>query len=291
MSIEIALEKGLQIAFSNAYSAMLKSPEFDLIKRVAMETPSTSDSEKYGWLGDVPAVREWLGDRHVGDLTEYDYTIKNKNWEVAIGIDRNDIEDDKYGMILERVKDMPSALLAHRWEMIENLLVNGTTDLAYDGSAFFANRTAPNDNLLAGTGVTVDTIRTDIASAYAAMYNFESDTGRKLRLKMNAIACPVEIYPVMLQAVTSVQGEATKNVASMFIDTVIPIPGLDDTTDWYGLCTSRGLKPLILQTRRNIEPTLDDTQVKNNRKYIFGADGRSNAGYGFPQMAVKVVVS
>jgi len=290
--IAIALEKGLQIAYHQAYSDMIKSPEYDLIKRVAMMTRSTSDQEKYGWLGDVPAVREWLGDRLAGKLSEYDYTIKNKNWETSIGIDRNDIEDDKYDMIMTRVRDMPWAILAHRWEMIEDLLVNGTTDLSYDGSAFFADRTAPQDNLLAGNGAdTVANIQTDIKAAYAAMYNFQSDTGRAMRLKMNAIACPVEIYALMLEAVTSVQGEATKNVSSMFIDTVIPMPNLSDTTDWYGLCTNRQLKPLILQTRREPEPTLDDTNVKNNRKMVFGADGRSNAGYGFHQMAVKMVNS
>jgi len=292
MSIEIALEKGLRIEYAKAYDAMLKSPESDLIKAVAMIVKSTSDQEKYGWLGDIPAVREWLGDKHAGDLAEYDYTIKNKNWETSIGIDRNDVNDDKYGMIMARARAMPEAILAHRWALIEDLLANGATDLAYDGSTFFANRTAPNDNLLGGTGGdTVAHIQADILSAYAAMYNFVSDTARKLRLKLDTIICPVEIYGLVLEAVTEVQGSATKNVPSMFIKTVIPVPGLSDTTDWYGLCTNRGLKSLILQTREEQKPVLDDTQVKRNRKYVFSAEGRSNAGYGFFQMAVKMVNS
>lgn len=292
MSIAIALEKGLRIEYAKAYDAMLASPEYDLIKAVAMIVKSTSDQEKYGWLGDIPAVREWLGDKHAGDLAEYDYTIKNKNWETSIGVDKNDVDDDKYDMIMGRVREMPLALLFHRWEMIEDLLVNGTTGLSYDGSAFFADRTAPNDNLLAGTGGdTVAHVQADILTAYAAMYNFTSDTGRHLRLKMDAIACPVEIYGLVMEAVTEVQGATSKNVAATLIKTVIPIPGLSDTTDWYGLCTNRQLKPLILQTREEPKPVLDEAQVKRNRKYIFSADGRSNAGYGFHQMAVKVVNS
>ncbi len=292
MSMAIVKEKGLQIAFHQAYSAMLNSPDYALIGQVAQLIPSTHDQEKHGWLGDVPQVKEWLGDKEVADLAEYDYTIKNKDWYTAIGIDRNDIDDDKYGMILTRVRDMPQAILAHRYEMVEDLLVNGTTNLAYDGSAFFASRTAPNDNLLDGNGAdTVAHLRTDIAAAYAAMYNFASDTGRPFRLRMNVIACPIEIYWLMVEAVTGVQGEQTKNVAAMFIDRVIPVPGLADTTDWYGLCTNRNLKPLILQTRKDPTPVLDQTQVGRNRKLIFSAEGRSNAGYGLFQMAVKVVNS
>jgi len=291
-SIAIALEKGLKMEFAKAWNAMLKSPEMDLVKAVATVLTSNSDLEKYGWLGDIPAVREWLGDREAGALAEYDYTITNKNWESSIGIDRNDIEDDKYGMIMERVRAMPRALVEHRWEMIEDLFAAGSTGLAYDGSAFFANRTSPNDNLLAGNGAdTVAHIQTDILAVFAAMYNFTSDTGRHLRIKLDTIVCPVEIYGLVMEAVTEVQGATSKNVSSTIIKNVIPLPGQSDTTDWYAACTSHRMKPFILQTRKEPKPVLDDTQVKRNRKYVFGADGRSNAGYGFPQLAAKVVNS
>lgn len=285
----VALEKGLRVEYNKAYKAMLASPEFKLIAAFATAVPSNSNSEKYGWLGDLPIVKEWLGEKTAGGLQDYDYSIANKDWYTAVGIDRNEIEDDKLGAIIPRIQGMPQALLAHRWEMIEDLLVNGATGLAYDAAAFFSNRAAPNDNLLAGTGTTVAQIQADIATAYAAMYNFESDTGRKLRFKMNGIACPVELYATFLEATTVVQGAATFNPAAQFIDSVVPIPGLADANDWYGLCTGLPLKPLILQTRKEPTPVLDDTQVKSNRKLIYSAEGRSNAGYGFFEMAVKVV--
>ena len=291
-SIAIALEKGLKMEFAKEWNAMLKSPEMDVIKAVATVLPSNSDLEEYGMLGDIPTAREWLGDREAAALAEYDYTIKNKNWESSVGIDQNDIDDDKYGLIMERVRAMPGALIAHRQEMLEDLFAAGTTDLAYDGSAFFANRTSPNDNLLAGNGAdTVAHIQTDILAVFAAMYNFTSNTGRHLRIKLDTIVCPVEIYGLVMEAVTEVQGATSKNVSSTIIKNVIPLPGQSDTTDWYGLCTSNSLKPVILQTRKEPKPEIDDTQVKRNRKYVFGADGRSNAGYGFPQLAVQMVNS
>lgn len=290
MANAIALEKGLKIAFHQAYADLIKSPEYDLIKQIAMIAPSSASSEKYGWLGDVPDVVEWLGEIVAKELAEYDYTITNKNWQSAMQIDRNSLDDDQYGMIMSRVAELPRAILEHRWEMIEDLFAAGTTDLAYDASAFFANRTAPNDNLLAGNGAdTVAHVKTDIAAAYAAMYNFTSNEGRHLRIKMDTIVCPVEIEDLVLEAVTAVQGQTAANIAAMRIKKVIPLPGQSDTTDWYGICTTRGIKPFILQTRQEPQPELVDNRL--NRQMIFFAHGRSNAGYGFPQLAVKVVNS
>lgn len=289
MALSIGLERGLKTAFQKAYRELITSPEFDLIKQVAMIAPSSNSSEKYGWLEDVPAVQEWLGEITAKELAEQDYTITNKNWQTAISIDRNSLDDDQYGMVRERVAEMPRAILEHRWEMIEDLFANGTTNLAYDGSAFFANRTSPNDNLLDGTGSTVSTIQTDILTAYAAMYNFTSNEGRALRLKMDTIVCPVEIYGNVLEAVTNVQGQTSANVPAMLIKNVIPLPGQTDTNDWYGLCTNRAIKPFILQTRQ--EPTPEIEEKTSNRQIIFFAHGRSNAGYAFPHLAVKVVNS
>lgn len=60
-------------------------------------------------------------------------------------------------------------------------------------------------------------------------------------------------------------------------------------TAWYLLDTTRALKPLIYQTRRSFDlvaldkPT--DQNVFNRKEFVYGVDGRANAGYGFWQMA------
>lgn len=43
-------------------------------------------------------MREWIGEREVQALAAYDYLIKNKKFEMTIGVPRDDIEDDKYGV-------------------------------------------------------------------------------------------------------------------------------------------------------------------------------------------------
>lgn len=59
---------------------------------------------------------------------------------------------------------------------------------------------------------------------------------------------------------------------------------------WYVLDTSRPLKPLIFQERKKAEfiakmdPKTSDT-VFMSKTFLYGADARSNAGFGFWQMA------
>lgn len=59
---------------------------------------------------------------------------------------------------------------------------------------------------------------------------------------------------------------------------------------WALMDTSRALKPIIYQKRQSFDFTaLDkptDPNVFNRKEFVYGVDGRANAGYGFWQMAV-----
>ena len=60
-------------------------------------------------------------------------------------------------------------------------------------------------------------------------------------------------------------------------------------TGWFLLDTSRALKPLIFQSRREVEfvskDRPDDEHVFMKKKYIYGVDRRDNAGLGLWQLA------
>lgn len=291
----VALERGLRTRFNETYGQMLSRPHLKDLMAVMTQVPSTGAWEKYAWLGDFPSVKEWIGERSVGMLKDYDYAIKNKDWIIPIAIHENELADDQAGIISPRVDAMAEVLSNYPMELVGNLLMNGESNLAYDGSAFFANRTSPNDNLLAGTGTTLAQIKTDIQSARAAMMKFVSDSSRVLGIMLDTIVCPPEIEATMLEAVTApsiVSGSGTLfNPVSQWIKKVIVMPELSDANDWYGLATGYSLKPLIYQERQAVRTQLDDTEVKRNKRLVFQADMRGNAGYGFFQMAVKVVNS
>jgi hypothetical protein len=111
-------------------------------------------------------------------------------------------------------------------------------------------------------------------------------------LLMDTIVCPAELEFVMLQAVYSdlagAAGEKIYNPLKDWIKEVIAVPDLSDEDDWYGFATDFPLLPFVYQERKEPTPVLDESEVKRNRTLTFSAEGRGNAGYGFPQMAVKV---
>lgn len=104
---------------------------------VSMTVSSTAADEHYAWLGTWPGLREWLGDRTIQQLKSHDYRIKNKNYESTVEVDRNDIEDDKYGVYTPLMTEMGRSASAHKDELVFGLLLNGFNALCYDGQNFF----------------------------------------------------------------------------------------------------------------------------------------------------------
>lgn len=105
--------------------------------RVATEVPSSSASNTYGWLGQFPAFREWVGDRVLKDITAHGYTVENKSFESSIVVSRNDIEDDQIGIYAPLFEEMGRAAATHPDELIYELLKLGTASKCYDGKNFF----------------------------------------------------------------------------------------------------------------------------------------------------------
>lgn len=104
---------------------------------VAMTVQSQSMEENYGWLGQFPAVREWVGGRHIHQLASHGFAIKNKKFESTVKVSREDMEDDKYGVYKPMFSEMGRKSKQHPDEMIFGLLTDGFTTTGYDGQNFF----------------------------------------------------------------------------------------------------------------------------------------------------------
>lgn len=105
--------------------------------RVATRVPSATREEKYGWLGKVPNLREWVGDRVVQNLQQHDYAITNKKFELTVEVDVDDISDDQYGVYAPMFTEMGRAVAAHPDLLVWPLLPAGFTTVCYDGQYFF----------------------------------------------------------------------------------------------------------------------------------------------------------
>lgn len=123
---------GFSSAFQGGFAGV--QPQW---RRVAMLAPSSTRMTQYGWLGQLPRIREWLGDRVIQNLDTHAYTIVNKPWELTIGVDRDDFEDDNLGIYTPLFGEMGRATAVFPDELVYALLKAGFTTLCYDGQYFF----------------------------------------------------------------------------------------------------------------------------------------------------------
>lgn len=136
MILNAANLKTLNIAFNAAFKSAFAGAE-TMWPKVATQVPSTTGSEEYGWLGQFPRMREWLGSRVAQSITTHGYTIKNKTFESTVKVPREAIEDDQYGLYTPMISELGSSAAQHPDEMIFSLLQNGFSTTCYDGQNFF----------------------------------------------------------------------------------------------------------------------------------------------------------
>lgn len=215
------LQTGFKAKFQEGFKQMNEASAW---KRVATLVPSSSRDETYGWLGKIPAMREWIGDRVIKDIASHGYNIINKDWETTVGVDRNDIEDDNLGVYAPLMMAMGQEAAQQPDRLVFKLLLNGFTELCYDNQYFFDTDHPAYDE--AGSAITVS--------------NMDSSGG----------AAPY----------------------------------------WFLMDTRKAIKPLIFQERKKAQfvtktdPNNSD-HVFMKKEYVYGAECRSNAGFGFWQMA------
>ncbi len=132
-----ALFTGFDVVFQRGFE---KPPSY--YEQIASIVRSGSRQTTYPWLGRTTKFREWLGDRVIQALEAHSYTIVNKNFEDTVAIDRNDVEDDTYGVyepVIEQLgwdtKVHPDMLL---FSMIKEAVAAPASVVGYDTQPFFS---------------------------------------------------------------------------------------------------------------------------------------------------------
>lgn len=60
--------RGIYVAFNTIFNKAFEG-QHPTYEKVATVVPSTSESETYAWLGDIPGMREWIGEREIQNLS------------------------------------------------------------------------------------------------------------------------------------------------------------------------------------------------------------------------------
>lgn len=282
--------RGLNVSYSTAYNKA-----FDGVKsnydKIATTVPSATSVTSYKWLGQIPQMREWIGEREIQKLSAYEYTIKNKKFEMTIGVPREDIEDDQYGTYSIMFSQTGELAAQHPSNLCFEALKNGFKAKCYDGETFFSeNHKSGEDGKTITSNLSHAKLDADAyKEARTAMMSILGDKGKSLHIVPNLLVIPpaLEDTARLILKADIINGTTNtlKDTAEILVE-----PELSDKPDaWYLLCTNKFIKPIIFQERKKIKLTSltkdTDTNVFMNDEFLWGVDGRSNAGYGFWQMA------
>lgn len=276
--------------------------------KVAMKVPSTGKEVRYGWMKQIPKMREWIGERMVHSLESADYAIKNKKFELTIGIKRDDIEDDSIGLYSPTLQMMGGQAKKHPDDLITDLFRLGQSMLCFDGQAFFSashptQKGASTYQNYWSTGMALNAANYGIVRA--AMRTILGDDGRPLGVNPNLLVVPPQLETTAFNIINAqfiaptvatsgnaagvMQENPFKGTANIL---VIDELGVDPTA-WYLLDTSRPIKPFVFQERRPpttlAQTDLTSDNVFNLGEYRYGVDSRDNAGFGLPFLAAKAV--
>ena len=240
--------RGIYVGFNTLFNkAFTETPV--LYQRVATVCPSTTSEENYAWLGDIPGMKEWSGEREIQNLASSSYTIKNKDFEGTVGIPRNAIEDDKIGLYSPSIQMLGQSAAQHPDELIFGLLKSGFTELCYDGKPFFSTEHPVGRKKVSNKGTEKLTIES-YAAARAAMMGFFNSKGRPLKLVPNLLVVPPALEGTALSITKSEFINGTTNTMKGTAEALV-VPDLAGSdTAWYLLCTTKPIKPLIYQERK-----------------------------------------
>lgn len=261
---------------------------------IATVIPSDGADEEYGGLGNVPGVREWVGDRQFNSLRAAKFTLPNKLWENSLRIERTDIEDArlvKYGPVLEQ---MGVEAMYHPDQLMFEVLIAGDSTACFDGQYFFDtdhswgdSGTQSNDLTHAaatGTTPTADEFRDAYHEARAAMLGFKRDNGKfwhrptiEPMTDLVLLVKPAHEVTARTALTTALVGGGNTNIV-LDAPRIVACPHI--TADvFYLLRTGQPLKPFIFQARQPLTRQMKGMDDREFKDVKFMTDARYNVGY------------
>ena len=268
--------------------------------------PSNSLDEKYSMLGGLPGMREWIGERKFKELRAGNFTITNKHWESSLGIEKNDIDDDRLGTLATQVMHLADEATYHPDELLFDIAGTPAESAAcFDGQYFYDtdhvwgdSGTQSNDLTYEvadadATNATVAEFKASFHAALKKLLSFKNDQGKYYNRpkvgKLGNLICavPMAQYETAVKAFEQVVIATGESNFVLEKPTVVPIQYYTNDDAWDLFYTGGLLKPFIFQARQPLKFQVkgaDDIETKVLKAMT---EARYNIGYGAWWTAVR----
>jgi phage major head subunit gpT-like protein len=260
-------------------------------RKIAMEQPSSGKFNTYGWLKDIPGMRQWVGDRVHHNLAANAFTVPNLDFELTVDVDANDFTDNNLGAYANPMQNLGFQAAVDPDRRIFAKLAAGFVDLCHDGKAFFATN---HPHLQTGHAAFGNKATKKISAANFKT-GFDAMAGQ-----VNAAGDPAGVRathlvhgPLIEDDVFSiVKAEKLANLADNpnynKVQTIMT-PWIADYA-WFLMDLSRPfILPLALQVRQQpvfaARDQVTDENVFEKKIFTYGVNDRKAAFYTLPQLA------
>ena len=283
---------------------------------------STTAANLYAYLGQLPGVREWLGDRVLHELSTRMIELPNKDWELSFKMKETEMEDAlgtgdgrQLNQWAKMVRSAGEAYRIKRNAHYTDVLYGGLSETwSVDGQYFYDSDHPINPDEPAGstfanrfditggdarplTHANADYVYTKFTSISDEQGNpmvlgdVIAEVPRALETKARQIWEDAMIVPsvaVGANAASVLQSNPNKGRVKM----VLVNPWLDakSTTQWFMHCVGRAIKPYMWQDRKAMRQRQFDASnseiTANDGYYKFYTDARFACGRMLPQLTV-----
>jgi phage major head subunit gpT-like protein len=292
------------------YRKLAQSEGAGWINPISMLFNSDQGGEEYVWLGQTPAMKEWVGGRLAKGFTENGFTLKNKHYEATLEVRVPDLRRDKTGQVMVRIQELAQRTNSHWASLLSALIVNGASNVCYDGQFFF-----DTDHEEGGSGAQSNSIDVDISALPAKVHgaitapspeelqqtilkgvtqiqSFVDDQGEPMNEDASnfLVMVPTSLSYVASNAMATMRGTSMTEQLPMNINvSVAQNPRLNAWTDKVAIFRTDGsVSPFIRQqeTAVQMKAKAEGSAFEfDNDAHQYGVDSWRNVGYGYWQDA------
>lgn len=265
--------------------------------------PSSTSQTIYPWLGRTTGFREWVGDRVLQALEAHAYTIVNKTFEDTVGIERERIEDDQYGVYAPVIEQLGWDAKTHPDQLIFGMMKAAVTGSAvsigkisipvpicYDGNNIYsASHATGNAGQVSSAGLPF----WQASHAYLANASIVDSNGNIQQVTTAGTSGSSAPSWATTVGNTTTDSGVTWTLrilggAGTGVTLASNINSSGTGAYWFLVDGSRPIKPFIFQKRREYAVTrmntATDEAVFSQRLFRYGVDVRCNAGVGLWQL-------
>lgn len=261
---------------------------------VCYDASSVRSGEKYGWIGNMPGMREWLGERQFSELRSANFVIENKHWESSLSIKKTDLADDNLGQYGPVLEQMGIEAAHHPDELFFDVLEDGASTACFDGQFFYdtdhvwgSSGSQSNDitsTVVSTSAPTVAEIKTAIRAMVKQLLGLKNDQGKLYhrptvgRMNDLLLLVPLALRDLVFDAIES---QLLSNSSNVVVDRpqIVASPYLTSDVKLYLFKTGEPVKPFVFQRREPLSRMmkgLDDLETKDVK---FMTEARYNVGY------------